>query len=35
MIKLNKNIVDHSMMTQLYRKHLQMFRTVLGGGGGN
>ena len=31
--KLNETGVNHTMMTQLYRKHLTMFRTALGRGG--
>ena len=32
MVKLNETQINHNMMTELYRKQLRMFRTVLRGG---
>jgi len=34
MIKMNESVVDHGLMTRIYRKQLSMFRTVTRGGGG-
>ena len=32
MMKLNKTAADHKLMTELYKKHLDMFRTAVSGG---
>ncbi len=34
MIKLNETVTNHNLITQIYRKQLAMFRTVVRGGGG-
>jgi flagellar basal-body rod protein FlgB len=31
MVKMNENHINHSMMTELYRKQLRMFRTIMRG----
>ena len=31
MVKMNENTINHSTMTRLYRKHMQMFRSVVTG----
>ncbi len=33
MVKMNENTINHSTMTRLYQKHMQMFRSVLRAGG--
>ena len=34
MIKMNETVTNHNLITQIYRKHLAMFRTVTRRGGG-
>ena len=34
MVRMNETQVDHGTMTQLYRKHMAMFKTVIRPGGG-
>jgi flagellar basal-body rod protein FlgB len=34
LMKVSQTAQDHQMATQLYRKHLNLFRTVIGRGGG-
>ena len=34
MVKMNETQADHNMMTQLYKKHLNMFKTVIRSSGG-
>ena len=34
LMKISQTAQDHQMATQLYRKHLNLFRTVIGRGGG-
>jgi flagellar basal-body rod protein FlgB len=34
MVKMNETQADHNMMTQLYKKHLNMFKLVTRSGGG-
>lgn len=33
MIKVSESTINHQLVSQLYKKHLQMFRKVAGGGG--
>ena len=33
MVKMNENTIDHSTMTRLYQKHMQMYRSVIRPGG--
>jgi flagellar basal-body rod protein FlgB len=34
MAKMNETNINHNLMTELYRKQLRMFRSVMGRGGG-
>ena len=34
MVKMQETQATHNIMTQLYKKHLQLFKTVIRGGGG-
>ena len=34
LVKVSENQMNYQTMTSLYRKHMQMFLTALGGGGG-